>query len=72
MIAKFRAQLHTMGAKHIAVGVVALSLFGITSVVGITHAAPAGKPTKEQCAVAGYRNYGQCVSQWAHNKGYGG
>jgi hypothetical protein len=39
--------------------------------VGFANAAPAGKPTKEQCAAAGFRNYGQCVSQWAHTKGYG-
>jgi hypothetical protein len=39
--------------------------------VGFANASPAGKPTKEQCIAAGFTNYGQCVSEWAHTKGYG-
>jgi hypothetical protein len=49
--------------------------FLVAAVIGITGfvaAAPDWKPTKEQCAAQGYKNYGQCVSFYAKNKGYGG
>ena len=66
------AKLRALTAAQIATGVVAITLFGVASAVGVSHAAPAGKPTKEQCAAAGFKNYGQCVANWAHHKGYGG
>jgi hypothetical protein len=56
-----------------------------SAVVGTTGLAAAhgmgnghgDKPSKEQCVAAGFKNYGQCVKEWAHHKnhpgsGYGG
>jgi hypothetical protein len=50
------------------VGFVIASVVGATSLVG---AQANGKPTKQWCEQNGFRNYGQCVKEWAHNKGYG-
>jgi hypothetical protein len=68
MIAKLRA----LTAKQIAIAVSAAAIFGVIGATGVTNAAQASKPTKEQCAAAGFTNYGQCVSEWAKNKGYAG
>jgi hypothetical protein len=43
------------------------------AVIGTTGLAAAqtlanDKPTKEQCSSAGYKNYGQCVKDWAKKK----
>ncbi len=56
-----------------------------SAVVGTTGLAAAhgmdngqhGKPDKHQCSSAGFKNYGQCVKEWAKHKnhpggGYGG
>ena len=60
----------------ISKGIFALAFVAIAGVIGgvsFAQSATADKPTKEECANAGYSNYGQCVSEWAHNKnnGYG-
>jgi hypothetical protein len=67
-------KLRALTGKQIAVGVVAASLFGVATVAGVSHAAPAWKPTKQECNVTHPgQPYGQCVSEAAHNKnGYGG
>jgi hypothetical protein len=66
------AKIRELTARQVSLMVAAATIFGIVGAVSVAQAAPAGKPTKEQCAAAGYRNYGQCVKVWAHNKGYGG
>lgn len=43
------------------------------AVIGTTGLAAAqtmsnDKPTKEHCSSAGYKNYGQCVKDWANKK----
>lgn len=62
--------------KFIA-GFAALATTAIIAAGSFAAAAPADKPTKAECAAAGFKNYGQCVKEWAHNKnhpggGYGG
>ncbi|HSX32940.1 MAG TPA: hypothetical protein VLF91_01240 [Candidatus Saccharimonadales bacterium] len=63
--------------------IIGFAAFAGTAVIATTGLAAAAspqtppKPTKEQCAAAGFTNYGQCVKEWAHNKnhpgnGYGG
>lgn len=47
--------------------VVASAVVGTTGLAAAQHG-NADKPTKQQCAAAGYKNYGQCVKEWAHNK----
>lgn len=56
-------------------GFAALAATAVVGTTGIAAAQTQNKPTKEQCAAAGYTNYGQCVREWAHTKpggGYGG
>jgi hypothetical protein len=31
-----------------------------------------GKPDKHQCEQAGFKNFGQCVKEWAHHKNHPG
>ena len=57
---------------------IAAAAFVVTAIVGATSFAAAqttgngDKPTKEWCSAQGFANYGQCVSEWAHSKGYSG
>lgn len=54
---------------------VAVSGFVIAAVVGATSLVGAqamDKPSKAWCQAHGYKNYGQCVKQWAQGHGYGG
>jgi len=59
-------------------GFAALSATAIIAASGFAAAAtPASKPSKMDCEKAGFKNYGQCVKEWAHHKnhpgnGYGG
>lgn len=60
-------------SKKLIGGFTALAATAIITAGGFAAAAPADKPTKEQCQKAGISNYGQCVKDWAKNKhGYGG
>lgn len=68
MVSKLRA----LTKKQIALAVVAMSLFGTVGAVSVSQAAPAGKPTKQQCAQMGFSNYGQCVKVWGQGHGYAG
>lgn len=47
-----------------------------TALVGFSGAANAAtdKPSKEWCDHHNFKNFGQCVKEWAHNRGggYGG
>ena len=57
--------------------VVASAVVGTTGFAAATGNGNGDKPSKEQCAAAGFENYGQCVKEWAQNKnrpggGYGG
>ena len=59
------------GANKLVLGfaaVVASAVVGTTGLVA-ADALHTGKPTKEQCAAAGFKNYGQCVKEWAHKQG---
>lgn len=62
--------------NKLVLGFAALAATAVVGTTGIVAAqANNGKPTKEQCSAAGYPNYGQCVREWARNKGgsgYGG
>ena len=72
-----------MPKKRISTKLIAgFAAFAATAVItasSFAFAAPAGKPTKAECQAAGFKNYGQCVKEWAHHKnppghgyGYGG
>jgi hypothetical protein len=75
------SQMHAIPIKkRLSTKLIAgFTAFAATAVIGASSlalAAPADKPTKEQCNAAGFKNYGQCVKEWAHNKnkpggGYG-
>lgn len=65
--------------NKLVLGFAALLASAVVGTTGLAAAHGMGnsdKPTKEQCAAAGYKNYGQCVKEWAHHKnqpggGYG-
>jgi hypothetical protein len=62
-----------VGSNKFVLGFAAIAATAVIGATGIVAAAPNTKPTKEQCAAAGFENYGQCVKQWAQGKkGYGG
>jgi hypothetical protein len=76
-----QTQSHTQpvkktGTNKLVLGfaaVVASAVVGTTGLVAAHGMGNADKPTKEQCAAAGFKNYGQCVKEWAHHQGgYGG
>ena len=46
--------------------VAAAAVIGTTAFAAA--ATPGDRPTKDQCSKAGYKNYGQCVKDWAHDK----
>lgn len=56
-------------------GLIAAAIVAVTGVVGganLVQAQHEDKPSKEQCAASGFRNYGQCVRVWAQDdSGYG-
>lgn len=65
-------------SKKIMIGFAGLASAAVVSAAGFAGATP-NKPTKAQCEAQGFRNHGQCVKDWAHNKpkpnpgnGYGG
>lgn len=79
----FRSKSHIQApAKHKAPNKLILGFAGVaaTAIIaagGLAAAAAPDKPSKEQCKDAGFKNYGQCVKEWAHSKnrpgnGYGG
>lgn len=51
--------------------VVASAVVGTTGLAAANSMGNSDKPSKQQCAAAGYSNYGQCVREWAHNRGGG-
>lgn len=71
---KSKNQLLTKGVFAVAMVAVAGIVGGVNfaSAQSQNSSAASSKPTKAYCANAGYTNYGQCVSAWAHDKsGYG-
>ena len=48
--------------------VVASAVVGTTGLVAAQGNGNGDKPSKDQCAAAGFRNYGQCVKEWAKEK----
>jgi hypothetical protein len=63
--------LQTINKRMLAAvsGFVIAAVVGATSLVG---AQSMDKPSKAWCQAHGYKNYGQCVKNWAHGRGYGG
>jgi len=66
------SKLRTMTKKQIALAVVAASMFGTVGAVGVSQAAPSGKPSSEQCTQMGFPNYSTCVAAYANSSGYAG
>jgi len=57
--------------SKLALGFLGAAMTTLIGFAGIANAAPADKPTKEWCEQHGFKNYGQCIKQWAHNRGGG-
>ncbi len=57
--------------KRIAIALAGFATTAVVGAAGIAAAAPADKPSKAWCAEHGFTNYGQCVKEWAHTRGYG-
>jgi len=62
------------GINKLILGFAALVATAViaTTGIGMASAAQNDKPTKAQCAAAGFTNYGQCVKEWAHSHHPGG
>lgn len=58
--------------NKLAIGITIAAITAIAGAAGVAQAAPDGKPNREQCEADGFKNYGQCVSEWAHKHGGGG
>jgi hypothetical protein len=68
--------------NKLVLGFAALLASAVVGTTGLAAAHGMGngngdKPSKQECAAAGFKNYGQCVKEWAHHKnrpggGYGG
>lgn len=71
-----KASSKKLGSNKLVLGFAALAATAVIGTTGIAAAQTADKPTKAQCAAAGYSNYGQCVKEWAQGgnpgSGYGG
>ena len=74
---------HTPLAKKAGTNKLVLGFAAVlaSAVVGTTGLAAAhtmddhghnGKPDKHQCEQAGFKNFGQCVKEWAHHKNHPG
>ena len=64
-----------VGANKLVLGfaaVIASATIGATGIAAAATSHNNNKPSKEQCAAAGFHNYGQCVKEWAHNKNHPG
>jgi len=58
-------------SNKLIAGFTAFAATAVIAASSFAMAAPADKPTKAQCKAAGFKNYGQCVKEWAHQKGHG-
>ncbi len=64
--------------NKLILGFAALAATAVIGTTGLAGATSNTKPTKAQCAAAGFPNYGQCIKAWAQAKhhhgggGYGG
>ena len=65
------AQARQSLSKKLMLGFATLASAATIGAVGLAGAAPTDKPTKAECAEAGFKNYGQCVKEWAHGRGIG-
>ena len=67
------------GTNKLVLGFAAVVASAVVGTTGLAAAHGMGngdKPGKDQCKSAGFKNYGQCVKEWAHHKnrpghGYG-
>lgn len=48
--------------------VVASAVVGTTGLAAAHGMGNGDKPDKRQCSAAGFKNYGQCVKEWAQDK----
>jgi hypothetical protein len=56
---------------RLTVATAALLVTLMMSVTSVAGATPLQKPSKHDCDRLGYKNYGQCVKEWAHDKNHG-
>lgn len=70
-----QTQPRKKGANKLILGfaaVVASAVVGTTGFAAAASTNNSDKPTKQQCIAAGFKNYGQCVKEWAKNKNHPG
>ncbi len=60
------------GVNKLILGFAGLAATAIIGTTGLVAAQQTDKPSKAECAAAGFKNYGQCVKEWAHHKHHGG
>jgi opacity protein-like surface antigen len=60
------------GINKLILGFASVAAAAVIGTTAFAAAATGDKPTKDQCSKAGYKNYGQCVKDWAKNKHTGG
>lgn len=60
-----------IGPSKLVVGILVAAMTAFVGLAGIADAA-SDKPTKEWCDQHGFKNYGQCVKEWAHMQGHHG
>jgi hypothetical protein len=60
------------GPSKLVVGFLVAAITALVGTVGVVGATPIDKPTKADCEAAGFKNYGQCVREWAKERGHGG
>lgn len=63
------------GTNKLVLGFAAVVASAVVGTTGLAAAHGMGngdKPSKNQCAAAGFKNYGQCVKEWAHHKNHPG
>ena len=67
--------LKKRGTNKLVLGfaaVVASAVVGTTGLAAAHSMNNGDKPSKGECAAAGFKNYGQCVKEWAHHKNHPG
>jgi hypothetical protein len=60
------------GINKLILGFASVAAAAVIGTTAFAAAATGDKPSKDQCSKAGYKNYGQCVKDWAKSKNHPG
>lgn len=71
------ASMQKSTVSKLVLGAASLMIVALVGLAGVAGATQGDKPSKADCATAGFTSYGQCVKEWAQDKnngsnGYGG